>query len=199
MEKVQILLSTYNGEKYLKEQIESILNQEEVEISILIRDDGSKDKTIDILQELATNKKISYFQGKNIGPARSFMELVNMAGKDYDYYAFADQDDIWLPNKIKSAIKMIEESLKNNREVPALYISSQEVVDENLKTIGIKKITGNFCFEGEMIRNFATGCTMVMNNKIVEQIKKFTPNYIIMHDSWITRVCYAIGRKSYSR
>lgn len=189
MKKVQILMSTYNGEKYLKEQIESILNQENVEISLLIRDDGSTDETLNILEHLAKeNKNIHYYASQNIGVARSFMELVNKSN-EADYYAFADQDDVWYSNKIISAIEKIE----NNSNKPSLYISALEVVDEELNTIEIKKVSGNFCFEGEMAKNFATGCTMVFNKKLCDIIKMYNPEYLIMHDSWITRVCYAIG------
>lgn len=189
MKKVQILMSTYNGEKYLKEQIESILNQENVEISLLIRDDGSTDETLNILEHLAKeNKNIHYYASQNIGVARSFMELVNKSN-EADYYAFADQDDVWKPKKLISAI----EKLESNIETPSLYISALEVVDEELNTIEIKKVSGNHCFEGEMAKNFATGCTMVFNKKLCDIIKMYNPEYLIMHDSWITRVCYAIG------
>lgn len=189
MNKVQILMSTYNGEKYLKEQIESILNQENVEISLLIRDDGSTDETLNILEHLAKeNKNIHYYASQNIGVARSFMELVNKSN-EADYYAFADQDDVWKPKKLISAI----EKLESNIETPSLYISTLEVVDEELNTIEIKKVSGNHCFEGEMAKNFATGCTMVFNKKLCDIIKMYNPEYLIMHDSWITRVCYAIG------
>lgn len=189
MEKVQVLLSTYNGEKYIKEQIESILNQKEVEVSLLIRDDGSTDKTIEIIQNLTSkNKNITFYKGENLGPARSFMDLLNKS-EEVNYYAFADQDDVWKPKKIISAINM----LKEKEDKPSLYISALEIVDENLNFVGIKKVNGNFTFEGEIIRNFATGCTQVLNKKLRDIIKNYNPSYIIMHDSWITRVCYAIG------
>lgn len=189
MNKVQILMSTYNGEKYLKEQIDSILNQEDVEISILIRDDGSTDKTTTILENIAKeNKNVTYYIGENLGAARSFMDLVNQS-KEADYYAFADQDDVWNSKKIISAIEKIE----NVSDKPSLYISALEVVDEKLNTIEIKKVSGNLCLEGEMAKNFATGCTMVFNKKLCDIIKMYNPTYIIMHDSWITRVCYAVG------
>ncbi len=188
MDKVQVLLSTYNGEKYLQEQIESILKQEDVEISLLIRDDGSCDKTIEIIENLKRkNSNISYYPGDNLGPARSFMDLINKSG-NFDYYAFSDQDDVWKPKKLISAINKLKQSNK-----PSLYMSSLEIVDENLNFIETKQVDGNFCFEGEMIKNFATGCTQVFNKTLMEIIKSYTPNYIIMHDSWITRVCYAIG------
>ena len=189
MNKVQVLLSTYNGEKYIKEQIESILNQEEVEISLLIRDDGSLDKTVEIVKELESkNSNITFYQGENLKPARSFMDLLNKSG-EYDYYAFSDQDDVWDSRKLIFAINM----LKSKEDKPSLYMSALNVVDENLNLIETKKVDGNYSFEGEMIKNFATGCTMVLNKNLRDIINNYKPNYIIMHDSWITRVCYAIG------
>lgn len=189
MDKIQVLLSTYNGEKYIKEQIESILKQEEVEISLLIRDDGSTDKTIEIIKKLAKeNKNITFYKGENIGPARSFMDLIYKSD-EVSFYAFADQDDVWKPRKLISAINLLKE--KKNK--PSLYISALEIVDENLNFIGTKKVSGNFCFEGEIIKNFATGCTQVFNKNLRDIIKSYSPSYIIMHDSWITRVCYAVG------
>lgn len=189
MKKVQVLMSTYNGEKYLKEQIESILNQENVEISLLIRDDGSTDKTLAMLEDITKeNKNVHYYTSQNIGAARSFMDLVNQSN-EADYYAFADQDDVWKPKKLISAIEKLESDI----DIPSLYISAVEVVDEELNTIEIKKVSGEHCFEGEMAKNFATGCTMVFNKKLCDIIKMYNPIYLIMHDSWITRVCYAIG------
>ena len=104
------------------------------------------------------------------------------------YYAFADQDDVWEPKKLISAINKLKEENK-----PELYMSALEIVDEELNSIEIKQVDGNFCFEGAMIKNFATGCTLVLNKKLRDIIKIYNPTYLIMHDSWITRVCYAIG------
>ena len=102
MEKVLILLSTYNGTKYIREQIDSIINQQGILPRLLVRDDGSSDNTIDILQEY--KKEYSWlFEdviiGKNVGSTASFCELMKLAfevyGNQYEYYAFADQDDSW--------------------------------------------------------------------------------------------------------
>lgn len=189
MNTVQVLLSTYNGETYLEEQIESILKQEEVEISLLIRDDGSTDKTISILEKLAReHENITFYQGENIGPARSFMDLLRNA-KEVSYYAFADQDDVWDSKKMIAAVQ----KLQGKEEMPSLYLSALEIVDEKLQRIEAKKITGNFTLEGAIIKNFAYGCTQVLNQKLRNVINQYQPNYLIMHDSWVTRVCYAIG------
>lgn len=189
MKKVQVLMSTYNGKKYIEEQIDSILKQENVQVSLLIRDDGSSDKTIQIITNIAQkNNNVSFYTGENLGPAKSFMNLINKSG-EADYYAFSDQDDVWEQNKIISAINKLE----NYEKEPSMYISALEIVDENLNKIETKKVNGNFSFEGELIKNFATGCTQVLNKKLCDVIKQYNPSYIIMHDSWITRVCYAIG------
>lgn len=190
MNKVQILLSTYNGEKYLEEQIKSILNQQDVELSLLIRDDGSKDSTIKIIEKIAKeDSRVKFYTGNNLGPARSFMNLLKQSDKNCEYYAFADQDDAWNQKKIINAINMI----KTKENEPSLYLSALEIVDANLNKIETKLVEGNFCLEGEIIKNFATGCTMVLNKKLLDIINSYEPKYLIMHDSWITRVCYAIG------
>lgn len=187
--KVEVLMSTYNGERFLKEQIDSILNQEDVEVSLMIRDDGSTDGTINIINEIVKqNSNVSMYRGENLGPARSFMDLIYNSN-EADYYAFADQDDVWDSKKIISAIN----KMNGKENEPSLYISALQVVDENLNEIEFRKVQGNFCLEGEMVKNFATGCTQVFNNNLRNLLKKYKPEFIIMHDSWITRVCYAVG------
>ncbi len=187
--KVEVLMSTYNGERFLKEQIDSILNQEDVEISLMIRDDGSTDGTINIINEVVKqNNNVTMYKGENLGPARSFMDLIYNSN-EADYYAFADQDDVWDSKKIISAIN----KMNGKENEPTLYISAVQVVDENLNEIEFRKVQGNFCLEGEMVKNFATGCTQVFNNNLRNLLKKYKPEFIVMHDSWITRVCYAVG------
>ena len=93
--KVAVLMSSYNGEKYIRPQIDSILAQEgNFELSLFVRDDGSTDKTQAILQEYAQKRKLTWYTGNNLGPARSFMDLLKKC-KGFNYYAFADQDDYW--------------------------------------------------------------------------------------------------------
>ena len=101
--RVKVLLSSYNGENYIDKQITSILNQENVDISILIRDDGSKDNTRNLLSKYAENPHIEVVYGENIGFKKSFSTLVKLAAKDdtaFDYFAFADQDDLMGRNLI---------------------------------------------------------------------------------------------------
>ena len=120
METVQVLMSTYNGEKYIREQLNSIINQTYPSIKILVRDDGSSDGTIEILEEYAAKyDNMAYYAGKNLGVIQSFLQLLKDSDDSSAYYAFSDQDDVWLPEKIEKAVEMIE----NNKEVeqPILY------------------------------------------------------------------------------
>ena len=196
MIKVQVLMSTYNGEKFLEEQVDSILKQKDVEIDLLVRDDGSKDNTLRILENFHNQGKLDWYTGENLRPAKSFMNLIENSG-EYDYYAFSDQDDFWMEDKLISATKKME---LLDKETPAMYCSDKEIVDSQLKKINHKQTNYKVDFESAMIRNIATGCTMVMNNSLVKKIRQYKPEYITMHDSWIYRVCLAIdGNVIYDR
>ena len=116
MPKVIIMMSTYNGEKYLAEQIESILNQTEKDFVLEIHDDGSTDGTLEIIKAYAQkDKRICIDNSGHKGYPKCFFDLMKDAG-EAKYYAFSDQDDVWLPNKIERAISFID-----NEESPALY------------------------------------------------------------------------------
>ncbi len=185
--KILILISTYNGEKYLKEQIESLLKQKDVEISILVRDDGSTDNTVKILDEYKNKGVLQWYTGKNLKPAKSFMDLVQRA-QGYEYYAFCDQDDVWLDDKLKNAIEKLE---KYPKYLPALYYGRPRLVDSNLNLIKNPKASKDCMttFGSSIINSNATGCTMVFNKTLLEKVKEHEPNYIPMHDAWFHKVC----------
>ena len=125
-----VLLSTYNGEKYLREQLDSLVCQENVELKILIRDDGSKDSTLQILKEYSKkDARITYFVGNNVGPAQSFFDLI-IKSPDADYYAFCDQDDVWDKDKLEIAVGFLE---KEDNSKPNMYYSNLRIVDQNLR------------------------------------------------------------------
>lgn len=188
-EKIIILMSTYNGEKYLKNQLESLLSQENVNICIYIRDDGSKDKTCKILQKFQMeHKNIDIEYGKNIGAKASFFEVIQKAPKG-EYYAFCDQDDIWLKNKLKMAL----EKLRNLTDIPSLYYCNLELVDENLQRTSLRMNIGKPYSLGQiLIKNHVPGCTMVFNYALFKLIKNVPTEqllYIPFHDHWIYILC----------
>ena len=189
MKKCLVLLCTYNGEKYLRAQIDSVIAQEGVDVFIKVSDDISNDNTIAILDEyIAKGAPLSYsINDKNKMFTYNFIDLL-FANKneEYDYYAFSDQDDVWLPNKLISAIKKIEE-LKEN-EKGTLYCSNLILVDKDLNKIGMmedesiitKTNKNTYLFE-----NIATGCTVVFNHKFMKHATKYYPEGIHYHDYWV--------------
>lgn len=190
MKKVQILMSTYNGEMYLDEQIQSLVAQKNVEISILIRDDGSTDNTISKLIKYKSMGILDWYTGENLKSARSFMDLVKNAPKA-DYYAFCDQDDVWDSDKLESAIIMLE---KFDDKIPSLYCSNTRLVDNNLTPIKTRnKPKPKITIGAALVISSVIGCTEVFNHALLEVLRYYENKNIFMHDSWSYRVCMAIG------
>ena len=191
-------MSTYNGEKYIGQQIDSILAQKDVDLSLIIRDDGSKDETVKIIKEYQKkNTNISFYDGGNKGPAMSFIDLIINSGES-DYFAFADQDDFWDDTKLINAINVLRE-LPNN--IPTMYYSNLRIVDSELKFYRYSHseppvIKNKY---GALIDNKATGCTMVFNKKTAEIIKSFPPSNCTMHDAWVFMMCHILGKVVYDK
>ncbi len=198
--KIAVLMSTYNGELYIKEQIESILRQKNVEVYLYIRDDGSTDRTEQIVRKYTGENNVFYKKGKqNLGPGKSFMHLLYTVGKidDYQYYAFADQDDIWLEEKLISAVNMLD-----NDYIPQLYCSNQ-IIYENEREKGLRfKELPDLSLIGHLTRSDISGCTMVLNRRLAEEIiKKKCPERDILnlrlHDTFIFLTAALIGEIKY--
>lgn len=186
------MMSTYNGEKYLIEQLESIFAQKTtgVKIDLLVRDDGSTDNTVDILKKYEMEGKLSWYSGYNLKPAKSFIDLLFKSG-DYDFYAFADQDDIWKEDKLEKAIMKIHKMDSG----PIVYYSNAYITDQKLNIIGkvYNKVPDTSVYTIICAANII-GCTMVFNNALASLIKcRAMPKIVVMHDSYICRVCSSIG------
>lgn len=203
MNSVAILLSTYNGEKYLRELLDSVLNQKEVNLSLLVRDDGSCDKTIEILKEYEEkypNFHLSYGEG-NLGYAKSFSTLIRNA-PSFDYYACCDQDDVWLPNKLIDAITEIQKVETAN--MPVLFHSSCIVTDENLKEI-TKNSHPHYSrqtdtrFEESLLLSNINGCTTVFNRPLKKLYSKIPVDRIYAgHDYTLSTIASALGKVIFS-
>lgn len=192
MTKIVVLMSTYNGEKYLKTQLDSILAQQGVEVEILVRDDGSSDGTLKILQEYAAQNKLTYYTGSNLKPAKSFMDLIRKAPAA-DFYAFADQDDYWLPEKLSCAVEKLNQL--GDQKQPSLYFGKTLLVDQDLRPLETsrQKYRHFTNFVQAIISSQATGCTFVFNKLLLELIRQYTPKFQLMHDAWLYQVCLSVG------
>lgn len=182
--KVLVLLSTYNGENYLETQLETVLKQKNVDVSILIRDDGSSDSTRDIIKKYAKkHKNINYIFEDNIGYAKSFWSLIHQASINYDYYAFCDQDDIWLEDKMDAAITLLK---KEDNIIPLLYTSKVVSINNSLEIINDNTFPENRVLSvyESFQRSIVPGCVFVFNNSAINLLKKYN-GYMESHD-WAT-------------
>ena len=187
---VCVLMSAYNGEKYIEEQIISLLNQINVNINIFVRDDGSSDDTITILEKY-NGKNLKWFAGNHIGPARSFMELVYNA-PIADYYAFCDQDDIWQTNKLYEAVNKLRNNINSGKG--SYYFSNVFIVEKNLENIRKSIIDRNqMNLKQCLMHNVAIGCTVVFDNILREKVIMYRPDYVYMHDWWLYLICLSSG------
>ena len=191
MKSVVVLLSSYNGEKYIKAQIDSILNQKDVDVHLVIRDDGSTDNTVQIVKQYYSDR-IKLIKGKNIGYINRFDFLLRNAPVA-DFYAYADQDDVWLNDKLIKAIEYFDE------DTPMLYAGNAYVTDENLnkKTLFNKRENNYFNHVCKILNSGAQGCTLVFNDKLRRKMNEYCPINLWPHDYWITTVCLFIGSVVY--
>lgn len=188
---VVVLLSTYNGELYIEEQIESILNQKDCAVTLVVRDDMSTDKTCDILENYSRQGKLQWYRdGENLGAAKSFMNLLIHA-PEADYYSFADQDDVWNCDKLSHAISVLDGNIQ-----PAVYYANAALVDGQLHSLG------GTVYHGEQRPSIlmalcscnVLGCTMVINKALADIIRcGKSPQKILMHDNYICAVCAVCG------
>lgn len=200
---VHILLATYNGEKFIHEQIESIISQTHNNWRLVARDDGSLDNTLSILLEysLKDNRIIVIDQkGLPTGSASgNFSKLLNYAlTVESDYFALADQDDVWLPFKLQRHIEILEGL--NCKTFPLLLHSDLKVVSDNLSPISESfiefsnlKINESLMKQNLLTKNSVTGCTCIFNKSLINDSLPF-PATIIMHDWWLALVAAYRGR-----
>lgn len=190
MGSVTVLMSTYNGERFLCEQIDSILNQKDVEVNLLVRDDGSTDNTKAILQKYADQGKLQWYSGKNLGPGYSFLDLVHNAPEG-NYYAFSDQDDVWNVEKLNTAVKMLDEYSKDK---PVLYYCTAQPVSVDLVPIAETTIRKPITTFSEcLVHNNIPGCTMVFSKAMFILLNEYIGDNLVMHDDLLLKVCLAVG------
>lgn len=197
MKDIVVLISSYNGEKYIQLQIESILKQTLApRIDILIRDDGSADGTPRLVREMAKESGcIRLIQGENLGLGGSFFQLLREAAGKYRYYCLCDQDDYWLPQKVESAVSLL--SREDDRQ-PLLYACPSFLADENLNRTGkeTKKPVRELSFFNIIHQNICTGHNQVLNDAMVQTIleKQMDDSRILFHDQWTTNVAGLKGK-----
>lgn len=201
---IDILLSTYNGGLYIKELLQSLFAQTYKEWRLIVRDDGSTDNTLDIVETYASkhhDRIVLLKDGKGrLGPCQSFAALLEYSPAPY--IMFCDQDDVWLPNKIELTLKTTRELEAKHKNTPILVHTDLKVVDERLNPLAesfwkYQHINpARIALNNLLIQNVATGCAMMLNMPLKKAALPI-PSEAMLHDWWITLVAASSGRIEY--
>lgn len=205
MDSVDILMSVYNGEKFIEAQLLSLLNQSYENIKIIIRDDGSGDATKEIILDYVARfpEKIQYLnEENNIGSSKSFLRLLDFS--EADYFMFCDQDDVWCSDKVEICLQKIKKTESScEREKPVLIFSDLKVVDVHLNILSeslwkTQKLDPSISLHWKKLlaQNVVTGCTMMLNKCIKKYIKPEI-NFKIHHDQLIAVLASKYGKVSW--
>ncbi|MEO8006164.1 MAG: glycosyltransferase family 2 protein [Betaproteobacteria bacterium] len=183
-------MSTYQGDQFVADQIQSILDQLPANGRILIRDDGSRDRTVEIVEAVG-DSRISISHGTNVGFAQSFMALIQAVPEDADVIMVADQDDIWLQGKIARAARC----LQGRDAVPTLYCSRLQLVDRDLNPLRLSNAwPSGPSFQNALAENIVIGCTAAFNRAALKLIQRQGDvRMIYFHDWWFYIVVSAFG------
>jgi glycosyltransferase involved in cell wall biosynthesis len=194
---IQIFLSTYNGEKYLRQQLDSFVALSDFDrIKVLVRDDGSTDGTREILKEYEEKHGFEIILGENIGLNASMHELVLASDPECRFFAFSDQDDVWLENKICRAVEHLAPFAES--DIPVLYAASSTLVDNEMNVLGHTAIPKRPpSFYNAMVENVCVGHTQVCNKKTVELLKTCHSKDVLVMDYWVYTLVSATGRIIY--
>ncbi|NNE99095.1 MAG: glycosyltransferase family 2 protein [Pyrinomonadaceae bacterium] len=198
---LEILMATYNSAKWIEEQLESILGQTYGEFRLLVRDDGSSDQTLALLEGFARKDSrvvVLKTDGHNLGAIQNFSALLGLA--EADWVMLSDADDVWLPEKIEKTVdKMREIEAGNGPATPMLVHTDLSIVDSklNLRAKSFWSHAGLNPFRGRkinrlLIQNNVTGCTVLLNRALVEKARPVHRD-ALMHDHWIALVASAFG------
>jgi glycosyltransferase involved in cell wall biosynthesis len=191
--KIVVLMSTWQGERFLEEQLRSILDQLPGSGQVLVRDDGSTDGSVARMNALG-DPRVTVVRGNNLGFARSFLTLLDLAPEHADVVMLSDQDDVWLPGKIARAAAALAA-----QDGPALYCSRLQLVSPDLRPLGLSPAwTRPPSFRNALAENIAVGCTCAVNRQGLLLARRHgDPDLIHFHDWWLYLTVSAFGRVIY--
>ncbi len=198
MARVHIMMATYNGERYLKEQLDSILNQTYTDWALYISDDGSTDRTVSIIEQYVSEHPDRIFRleaGERMGGATENFTFLFSECPKAQYYMFSDQDDVWLDTKIENMVKAMEERPDDK---PVLAYCDLAVADRDLRVIA----DSYFSYQGldkhkkdkkyVLYKNYIPGCVMMFNDALKSAVVTI-PKEASFHDWWLTLVATFFG------
>lgn len=187
--RVCIILCTFNGERYIEDQILSILKQSYKNWVLYVSDDGSTDQTLDIVtkfQKRIGNDKLLIQKGPSSGHARNFLFSCKCINEFFDFYAFCDQDDIWFADKLERSVKMLKNpKIKNKDHQPKLYASTSVFIDKHGSQIGNSPCRKGPSFGHSLVECIAGGNTMFFNQAAKELLSEIPDHLKVMSHDWL--------------
>lgn len=192
--KIAILMATYNGERFIAEQIRSLLSQTYQDWHLYVHDDGSQDCTVAVVKEFENrhSDKITILDYSSAGgPCKNFLSMLNRV--EAPYYMFCDQDDVWLPEKIELSIGELRQMEREHPQKAIAVYTDLQIVDENLASLSASMWEHSGIYP-QYIRTFAdsgghtaiaTGCTMMFNKQAKAVVGGFPADKALMHDIWV--------------
>ena len=188
-----ILLSTFNGDRFLRAMLDSVASQIGVNLVLYWRDDGSTDSTAEIVRSYRASIDLRELPWSGrLGPCSSFLSILREAAPHHTSFHFADQDDVWKPGKVAHARKVVTQS-----EVPTLFHCRQQLIDCSDRPLGLSRLSGPGSFQNALCENIAVGCTVAFNQSAALLVAKENPKYALMHDWWAYLVVSTVGRIEY--
>ncbi len=188
--KIAVLLASYNGAAHIREQIESIAQQGGWELSLFVSDDGSSDETKHIVESFVSDGRFCHIEiinGPREGFAANFRALISKVDDGFDYYAFSDQDDVWLPNKFERALQRL--SVVAPRTA-AVYSGRTEIISEDGQGIGFSPLFARLPdFRNAIVQSIAGANTMVLNNEAMRLLKVASARSKFLVHDWF---CYIV-------
>lgn len=194
---IVVVLSAYNGAEHIAEQLDSILAQDLAPTKIIVRDDGSSDNTLEVLEPYEAQGLIELVRGENLGVVGSFFDLICRAAscEQVDFIALSDQDDVWHTDKLSRAYEIL--AAKDN-SVPQLYCSEYVFCDAEMEPqerSHLNKVGVNF--NNTLYENATSGNTMLFNRALAERVTQAGREGIYTHDWWLALVALALGELTY--
>lgn len=194
-----LLMATYNGEKFLAEQLESIEKQTHKNWRLVITDDGSSDNTLSIARQFQQkwgHNRLEIRQGPQQGFCQNFLSIACDITICADLYAFSDQDDVWMADKLSRAVAYFKAN--NDSQFPSVYCGRTEIVDENLNSLGFSPLfTLPRSFRNAIVQSIAGGNTMVFNQSAKELLEKAGLQQVVSHDWWLYQIAKGAGGSVY--
>lgn len=194
---VSVAMATFNGGKFLEEQILSLLSQTHPPAEIIVTDDLSTDHTQDILEKYSRMGVLQYYRNQEqLGVVGNFKKAVSLTTAG-NYIALCDQDDIWLPEKLETSLAVLQQT--EQEATPAMIYSDLWLMNEQGKHLNttVQQQLGhhkyNHCLETLLFGNFVLGCTVLMNRHMKPYFADIPEEFPFNHDAWITLVAFCLG------